>query len=125
MLIAVRSIEFLFRELPRLRAHVGWTREGGDTLTEWNAWMLGYGLFLSTTLFVLSTSLTMPDLWVSVFVYLAVGLVLKIRRMGGSTFFFLSLVFVFGFASLRTSFNFPLAFVFSLIAMLVSVGSRT
>jgi len=125
MLASLRSFEFLFRELLRLRAHFGWNREGADTLSEWNAWILGYGLFLSTTLFVLSTSLTMPDLWVSVLVYLAVGLILKIWRTGGSTPLFLALGFVLGLAYLAKTFYFPMAFVFLLTAVLARGGKPT
>ena len=46
-------------------------------------WLLGYSLFLSTSLYVLDLSNPTPDVWVAAATYLASGIIVRIR--GGAT----------------------------------------
>jgi hypothetical protein len=75
-------------------------------------WFLGYALFLFSSMFLVSLSLDTPDLCVTAFVYLAVGLVVRIRlgEVGWGAYALLGIVL--GLAYLAKAVMFPLAFAF-------------
>ena len=74
--------------------------------------MLGYALFLSTTLFLLPQTDTSPDIWVSAFTCIVAGLILRIRVAGGGWRLFALLGFTLALAYLTKTFYFPITFVF-------------
>ena len=83
-----------------------------------------YGIFLSTSLLVVSLVLTTPDIWVCALTYLAAGLVLRIYLSRGNWFYFGALGLVLGCAYLTKSFYFPLSFVFLGVAWLATGNLR-
>ena len=115
MLIALRCFEFFFIAfLALVKRSVPGNEEG--LLTDGFWWLLGYGLFFSTSLFVLTMEPTTPDVWVCAASYLAVGLLLRISLgpLGGGPF--AALGCVLGAAYLTKSFYFPLGFIFLVCA---------
>ena len=91
--------------------------QGTDALPEWAWWMLGYALFISSSMTLIMFSFVTPDMCVAAFVYLAAGLLVRIRQTGTRTTFAL-LGMVLGFAYLAKSAMLLLAFPFLGVALL-------
>ena len=123
LLVALWSFEFFFRALLRMRERFAFT-DSEEPLSEQGWWVLGYGLFLSTALFVQAVTTTTPDVWVSAFTYLAAGLILRIRADRGGWRLFVLLGLVLGCAYLTKAFYFPMSFVFLLVAWLAAENTR-
>jgi 4-amino-4-deoxy-L-arabinose transferase-like glycosyltransferase len=87
-------------------------------------WLLGYGLFFSTVLYILSLEPTTPDVWVCVLTYLAMGVLIRIALQPRRTAYFALFGSVLGLGFLTKSFYFPLAFVFLTAASLIARTSR-
>ncbi len=123
-LLSLLAFEFFFRAFLSARKQLAWTmRENGD-LPEAGWWVLGYGLFFSTSFFVLSLNITTPDIWVAVWTFLVAGLILRIRTSSGSPALFALLGITLACAYLTKSFYFPMSFVFLLTAWLASGAPR-
>jgi len=124
LLVALRAFEFFFRNF--LAAKQKFARPDMENIelaiSVW--WMLGYALFLSTTLEVLSMYPTSPDAWVCGVTFLSAGLILKISMRGVGLPYFAALGLVLGLGYLTKAFYFPLAFVFIGTAWLASRGLR-
>ena len=123
---ALASFDFFWRTL--LSSHrkesPRFSPEGSITLPEW-AWLpLGFALFVWTTLRLIDLALLTPDVCVIAFVYLASGLVIRIRMnpAGWRTFFTLGLVLGLGY--LAKAPLFPMAFVFLGVSALVVGNAR-
>jgi hypothetical protein len=86
------------------------------TLPEWAWWVLGYSLFIWTSLVLISIRLVTPDMCVAAFVYLASGLILRIRTGTATARTFVLLGIVLGLGYLAKAVMFPLAFVFLAVA---------
>jgi hypothetical protein len=121
---ALFSFDFFLRELiNHQRTH----RPPGDIdggLPLW-AWMLlGYTLFAWSSLDWIGLKMITPDMLVTVTVYVAAGLLLRIASQGrGATWLtFMALGTVLGLGYLAKAVMFPLAFVFLLVSALI-VGS--
>jgi hypothetical protein len=123
LLVALLAFEFLSRNF--LAAKQNFARPEGESvqlpLSAW--WMLGYGLFLSATLEVLTMYPTSPDAWICGVTFLSAGLILKIS-MTGRLPYFATLGLVLGLGYLMKAFYFPLAFVFIGTAWLTSHRQR-
>ena len=91
LLVALRCFEFFFRSFLRMRQTSAQADEAMDELPQLGWWILGYGLFLSTSLLVSSVTSTTPDVWVAVFTFIVAGLVLKIQINGGGWHLFAAL----------------------------------
>ncbi len=115
---ALGCFEFFLRNFirSRLRSVELARLEGNITLPEWAWWMLGYTLFISASLQLITLRLLTPDLCVAAFVYLGSGLMLKIRAGSASRWAFVLLGVVLGFAYLVKAVMFPLALVFIAVA---------
>jgi hypothetical protein len=123
-LCAIGCFEFFLRAV--IRYHRGRPTPapsgGPASLPEW-AWLaLGYPLFVWSSLFWIYRWMQCPDMCVAAFVYLAAGLLLRIRAGATGWLPFAALGAVLGFGYLAKTAMFPLAFVFLLVAML-SAGS--
>jgi hypothetical protein len=123
MLLALRCFEFFFSAFLHLVKRSTLAEEE-PLLGEASWWLLGYGLFFSTSLFVLTMEPSTPDVWVCVFSYLAVGLLLRIALFSSHWGHFAALGLVLGAAYLTKSLYFPLTFVFFGCACLVGQGFR-
>ncbi len=124
LLLALRSFEFFLQAFLRARKTLGWNGGAEEPLSELGWWALGYGLFLSTSLYVLSVLATTPDMFVAVFTYLVAGLILRILAQGGGWMLFGALGFTLGCAYLTKAFYFPMTFVFLPTAWLATENPR-
>jgi 4-amino-4-deoxy-L-arabinose transferase-like glycosyltransferase len=120
LLVGLRCFEFFFRAFLRARQLRSQSGDATETLPELGWWILGYGLFLSTSLLVSSVTITTPDVWVAVFTFIIAGLVLKIQIHGGGWHWFAALGASLGCAYLTKTFYFPLSFVFLLAAWMAT-----
>lgn len=94
--------------------------DGEVGISEVSWWLLGYSVFLSTSLLMIRLRPISPDMCVAAFVYLATALALKItNRPTRGTYVVLGLVL--GLAYLSKAVMLPLAFVF-LAAVLLTTG---
>ena len=89
-------------------------------ISEWAWVVLGYTLFLWSSLEWLSLYSDTPDICTAALVYLASGIILRVQTRP-SWFNFIILGVILGFAYLSKTVMFPLAFVFLAVAMF-SVG---
>jgi hypothetical protein len=92
------------------------TKVGPFYLPEWALWAIAYPLFLWSSLVLVGLWLVTPDLLLSGWIYLAAGLLVRLRNEN-SYAKFLALGLVLGAAYLCKAVMFPLAFVFLAIAL--------
>jgi len=119
-LLSLLSFEFFFRNFLRARKQLAWAAAEDEALPEVAWWLLGYGVFFSTSYFVLSLGITTPDIWVAFWTYLIAGLILRIATSGGGLRLFAALGFALACGYLTKSFYFPMTFVFLPTAWLAS-----
>lgn len=107
---------FHFFLIGSLRYHRNWTssvsKDGYVTLPEWTLLALGYILFIWSSLHLIGIPSVTPDMCVSAFVYLILGILLRIRRGLVSRPMFIILGVILGFAYLAKTAMFLLAFIF-------------
>ena len=117
-LAALGCFEFFLRNFIRSRRHSDENarKQGNVTLPEWGWWMLGYALFISASLQLITLRSITPDMCVAAFVYLASALILQIQAGAGTPRTVLFLGIVLGFAYLAKAVMFPLALVFIAVA---------
>lgn len=123
-LFALGCFGFLIREtVRRVRSQRAQLYTAGLViLPDWALLAIGYSLFIWASLFLVTIRLESPDMLVAAFVYLATGLVLRIRRKPSSWATFILLGTVLGVGYLGKSVMLPLTPVFLICAMF-SVGS--
>jgi hypothetical protein len=114
-----------------LRAFICYGRPAGRgsersdaSLPEWAWWTLGYSLFIWTSLVLITVRMVTPDMCVAAFVYVASGLLLRIRAGQANWGTFVLLGVVLGFAYLAKAVMFPLAFIFLGLALFLSGSFR-
>jgi hypothetical protein len=107
---------FHFFLIGLLRYHQSWTssvsKDGYVTLPEWMLLALSYILFIWSSLYLIGIPLVSPDMCVSAFVYLILGILLRIRMELVSWPMFIILGVVLGFAYLAKTVMFLLAYIF-------------
>jgi hypothetical protein len=124
-LFAFYCFEFFLRELIRFydSARESNPSAARDSTVPKATWMvLGYSIFLWSSLDLISLVQTNPDMLVTAFVFLASGVLLRIRNGDANWISFLLLGLALGFGYLTKQVMFPLAFVFLAVAML-AVGN--
>jgi hypothetical protein len=123
-LFALGCFCFLIREMVRRqqsqRAEL--LAAGLVTLPDWALVAIGYALFIWSSLFLVTLQLESPDILVAAFVYLATGILLRIRRQPSSWLPFVLLGIFLGLGFLAKSVMFLLTPVF-LIAAMFAVGN--
>lgn len=92
------------------------------TLPDWAVLGLGYSLFIWSSLFLVTVSLESPDMLVASFVYLACGILLRIRLRPASWWPFILLGIVLGLGYLSKSVMLPIGLVFTFAGVL-AVGN--
>ena len=111
LLIALRCFELFLRVFLQTRARSDEVRY--DAWLSSSSWsMLGYALFISTSLYLVPVSFTTPDIWVCSFTYLAAALFVQIARNERRWKSSIVLGIVLGFAYLTKAFYFPMSAVF-------------
>ena len=88
------------------------SRNSSFSISKWTWLLLGYTLFIWSSLKWIGVSCDTPDMCTAAFVYLASGIVLRVNTRSASWFNFIILGLVLGFGYLAKSVMFPLAFVF-------------
>lgn len=123
-LFALGCFGFLIRQAlgARLNLSSELLAKGLITLPDWAVLGLGYSLFIWSSLFLVTVSLESPDLLVASFVYLATGILLRIRWRPGSWWPFIVLGIVLGLGYLSKSVMLPIGLVFTIAAVL-AVGN--
>lgn len=124
-LFALGCFSFLIHEaVHRIRSQRAELLAAGlVTLPDWALLAIGYSLFIWSSIFLVTIRLESPDMLVAAFVYLATGIVLRIRRDPSKWLPFIVLGIVLGVGYLGKSVMLPLTIVF-LIAALFSAGLR-
>jgi hypothetical protein len=110
---ALVCFEFFWRQVihyMQINA-LGGSGEQYTTLPEWALLALGYLLFISSALYQIGIWAVTPDMLMSAFVYLAAGLILRIRLGNDSWRTFILLGWVLGLSYLAKAFMFPLAWI--------------
>jgi hypothetical protein len=121
-LLALVCFEFLWRQAERWRDSR--TRTDDTTrLPDWAFRSLGYAIFIWSSLYLIEIWSITPDMLLAALVYLAAGLLLRLRIGAPPGWTFALLGLVLGLAYLAKSAMFPLGFVF-LIVGLISVEDR-
>jgi hypothetical protein len=123
---ALACFDFFWRQLVRYQQSCpdGSANDGSATLPAWAWWVLGYGLFIWSSLSLIEIWAVTPDMCVAAFVYLAAGLVLRIRMGSRRWHAFALLGAVLGLAYLAKAVMFPLAFVFVAASLLAAGNLR-
>jgi 4-amino-4-deoxy-L-arabinose transferase-like glycosyltransferase len=124
LLLSLLSFEFFFRAFLKAKKQLAGTGVQTEDLPEFAWWALGYGLFLSTSLYILTVTLTTPDICVAVATYLVAGLILRIFVNDGGWRLFAVLGFVLGCAYLAKTFYFLMSFVFLSAAWVATENPR-
>jgi hypothetical protein len=109
---AMGCFHFFLLEVIRYHRSVESSRNRYATVPKWAWLMLGYALFMWSSLNVISLSFVTPDMCVAAFVYVSAALLLRIRRGSPTWPTFVLLGVVLGLAYLAKAAIFPLAFIF-------------
>jgi len=122
--LALACFDFFLRGLIRFQRTRALTLLGDErvTLAEWAWLVLGYTLFIWSSILLIGIWRLTPDMCVAAFMYLASGILLRIHMGAVSWPTFILLGAVLGFAYLAKAAMFPLAFVF-LFVSLFTVGN--
>lgn len=120
---ALVCFEFFWRQVMRYAEsrRADTTSDGWITLPEWTWLLLGYTLFMYSSLSLIQMWAVTPDMLMSALVYLAAGLLLRMRLGHTSWRTYILFGGVLGLSYLAKAVMFPLAFVF-LITSLFAAG---
>jgi hypothetical protein len=122
---ALACFDFFWHEMLRSQRHTaaGETSEY-STLPEW-AWLaVGYMLFIWSSLYLIEIWAVTPDMAVAAWIYLAAGIILRIRRGAGGWRSFALLGLVLGLGYLTKAAMYPMAFVFLGVSLFAAGGLR-
>jgi hypothetical protein len=115
--VAFVCFEFLLSQFIRyLRERVYENSPDGSFLPPWCWQALGYVLFLWCALVLITVEVVTPDMCVAALVFMAAGLLIRIRLHPDNWLNFIFLGLVLGVAYLAKQVMFPLAFVFLVVA---------
>ncbi len=126
-LLALACWTFLLKELLRYRETVHGQRAAAVGFLRPPVWVwlvLGYSIFLWASLDLVTVAQTNPDMLIAAFVYLAAGLLLRIRAGSATWLTFVVLGAVLGLGYLTKSAFFPISFVFLGVALLAAGDLR-
>ncbi len=123
---ALLCFAFLLNEVIRHQRVQADAVAGGGLvgLSAWAWVVLGYTLFMWTSLELITLLNVTPDMCVAAFVYLAAGLIVRMRRGVSGWLTFVALGLVLGFGYLAKAAMFPLAFVFVGVSWWAVGGGR-
>jgi hypothetical protein len=118
-LLALGCFHFLLKELIHYHRYHQNKNSGSFNVTvpDW-AWIaIGYSLFIHSSLNLITIASVTPDMFVAAIVYLASGILLRIRRGLSHYPSFALLGAVLGFGYLTKAAMFPLGFIFLLLSL--------
>lgn len=116
-LFALLCFHYFLMQLINYHKHrlAGFSENKYVNFPEWTVIALGYALFIWTSLGLITVSIVTPDMCVAAFVFLASGILLRIRTGSVSWLTFAALGTVLGFSYLAKAIMFPLSFIFLLV----------
>ncbi len=121
-LAALGSFTFFLGEVMRFQQQQERAAQSGRmTLPAWAWVVLGYTLFLWSSLELITLRSVTPDMCVAACVYVAAGLIVRIGRGESGWLTFAVLGVVLGVGYLAKAAMFPLAFVFMVVSLVASV----
>jgi len=120
-LFAIGCFSFLIRQLVRTQL-VQRTDLGFVTVPGWALLAVGYSLVVWSSLFLVTVPLESPDMLIAAFVYLATGILVRIRRDPSRWLAFAVLGIVLGLGFLAKSVMLPLTAIF-LLGCIFAVGN--
>jgi hypothetical protein len=124
-LLALVCFEFLWRQALRWRASWAAARPGDEAqLPDWAFRSLGYAIFIWSSLCLIEIWSINPDMLLAALIYLAAGLLLRVRIGSSPRSTFALLGLVLGLAYLAKSAMFPLAFVFFIVGLISAKDRR-
>jgi hypothetical protein len=121
-LIVLISFQFFMRELlycHQLRKEKT-SEEEYVVLPYWMLLVLGYTLFIWSSLSLIGLSKVTPDLCNAALVYMTAGILLRLKRQPQNWSCFIGLGIIAGFSYLARTAMLPLSFIFLLVAVLLS-----
>ena len=122
---ALVAFEFLLTELIASGIPGPQSENAGvNPLPEWSLRVIGYLVFLWSSLTLITLERESPDMLMSVFVYFAVAIILKIRSDTTNWYLFALLGVNLGIGYLAKAPMFPLAFVFLGVTLLTTSNLR-
>ncbi|MBD2777346.1 hypothetical protein [Iningainema tapete] len=126
LIFAIICFEFFLRQLILYHQKGNYHPFAKKTLEipEWVWTVIGYTLFLWSSLVWIGVNLDAPDMATSALVYLAAGILLQLHIQPVRWSIFIILGIVLGFGYLSKSVMFPLAFVFFIVAMFTGENIR-
>ena len=110
-LLALSSFEFMWK-----RVRTDRPSKENSAIPDFWWWILGYLLFIWVSLTLIEIWSVTPDMLMTVFVFMAAGLIAQIRMGEGRRWSFLFLGFTLGLGYLSKSFMFTIAIVFLVVA---------
>jgi hypothetical protein len=123
---ALGCFGFFWRQLTYWR-QMRTAAHGGGSHVAWSEWAwvaLGYSLFIWSSLTLIKIWVVTPDMLMAALVYLAAGLVLRIRLGHTDWLTFSLLGMVLGLGYLSKAVMFPLSLVFLAVSLFSAPGSR-
>ncbi len=121
-IFAFACFEFLLRSIVRRRDSAG--PDGYAPMPIWACVILGYTLFLWASLKLLTVTRTMPDILMSAFLYLGMGLLVLIKHGQSSFRTHAALGLALGFGYLAKTAMFPLGVLMLAMALFFGGGLR-
>lgn len=119
-LVALASFEFFMQELLKYnQVRAAQTRETGYArIPDWALKSLGYGLFVFFALGFITLWLVTPDMLVAALIFLAAGILLRIRTGRATRLSFVLFGLILGLGYLAKTSMLPMALVFLGVALL-------
>ena len=124
-LFALGSFDYLLRASVAGHARLGAGTGGANGLPKWAVFAIGYAVFLWSSLDLVSMKLVSPDMLMAGFIYLAVGLLLRIWARPRNFSRFVLLGIVLGLGYLAKTPVFVLALLFFAISWVLAGNWRT
>lgn len=121
-LVSFGSFEFLLRSVTASLAHD--TDEQGAPLPVWACTIIGYALFVWGMLGLVGLMRPTPDMLMSGFVFLALGIIQRMRNGNDRIALYVALGVTLALGYLAKAIMFPLGFVLLAIALVIRRGPR-
>ncbi len=123
-LCALLCFAFFINEVMRHQRGEANKVAGGEWvgLPEWAWVVVGYTLFMWSSLELITVRYVTPDMCAAACVYMAAGLIVRMRRVAGGWLTYVVLGVVLGVGYLAKAAMFPLAFVFVGVSVLAGDG---
>lgn len=118
-LAALVCFEFFWRQV--MRYHKSMAEESAGEhfipLPDWAGWALGYILFIFSSLNLIQIWAVTPDMLMAAFVYLAAGVLVRIRLQGPGWRNYMLFGGLLGLSYLAKAVMFPVAFIFLAVSL--------